>query len=312
VALVTNPAMETGLPIWWLSMIRPTPWIYRIHDLYPDAIVRLGISSSTFVITIMQKMENYCYRHAELVPVVTERFRERLIGLGVPDRKLIVLPDWEDTDYILPMSRQNAFRNQIGVDAKFVVLYGGNIGRSQGLQTLIQAAERLSDNERIHFLVVGEGADKQHIMNMISEKKLQNVAVLSYQSADQIPQVYAAADVGLVMLRAGVAPEWVPAKTYSIMASGRPVLAVVDRDSACWELITTLKCGICVEPGDVDALSAAVSRLAQENTLLTSMGQAGRAYVLENASRQKMSRRIPELMKSVARESSSTQTPHAS
>lgn len=300
-ALITNPAMEVAGPAWLLSRLRLAPWLFRVHDLYPDIAARLGVVTRPLVIRALGRMENACYRQSSGVIVVTDRFRQALIERGVQPSKVTVLPDWEDTDRIRPLPRDNNLRRRLGLVGRFVVLYGGNIGRSQGLETLLAAASRLSGNQSIHFLIVGEGACRAALQKSVESRKLANITILPYQPIELIPYVYAAADAGIVMLKPRVSPEWIPAKTYSIMASGRPVVAAVDRNGACWELVSRLGCGICVDAGDASSLAAALADLSGDHPWQQRLGDAGRAYAVEYASRSVAAVTIHNLLRAIAR-----------
>ena len=278
VAVLPNPAF-LGALIAFVAVLKGARLHYRIHDLYPDVAVRLGlIRDDGLISAILTMLETLACRLATNVSVVTGAFERRMLKAGVDKDKLMVVPDWVDTDCICPGPRRNPFSDQHSLTGKTVIMYGGNVGLSQGLEILLEAASILRKRKGLVFLIVGEGASKGRLMALKTKRKLDNVLFLPCQSAETLREVYAACDVGFVSLRKNIAPEWCPAKVYTIMASGRPVLASVDLDhSQTSEVVRRWQCGMCVPPEDASALAKAILRLAHSSAGRVQLGANGRA-----------------------------------
>ena len=292
IALVTNPALETWLPFVVNVILRNKPAIFSVHDLYPHVGVSLGIFHHKFVIDTVAWLEKFCLRHSKVVRILTESFRPGMWELGVPDDKIVLLYDWVDTDLIQPLSRRNGFAREHGLEDKFVVMYAGNIGLSQGLENLLGAAQKLSDHEDIHFALVGEGAAKANLMKEVEEKGLKNVTFIPFQPRERLPEVLSTANLSMVMLRCGVGVTALPSKTYSILASGRPMLASVDRDCETADLVIQSGAGVCVEPEDVDAIVEKILYLKDNPELCRQMGENGRIWAEKNHSPKSAARDI--------------------
>jgi colanic acid biosynthesis glycosyl transferase WcaI len=301
VAVLPNPAY-LGALIAFVAVFEGARLHYRIHDLYPDVAVRLGLIRDGGVISaILRMLETLACRYATNVSVVTDAFERRMLEAGVGKDKLTVVPDWVDTDCICPGPRRNSFSDRYALTGKTVIMYGGNVGLSQGLETLLRAAGILKARDGLLFLIIGEGASKARLMALKEQLNLDNVLFLPCQSAETLSEVYAACDMGFVSLRKQVAPEWCPAKVYTIMASGRPVLASVDLNkSQTSEVVQRWQCGICVPPEDASALAKAILHLAQSSAARAQLGSNGRAAAQAQYSRKVCTERLYRIIVAAA------------
>lgn len=302
VLIVTNPALESVIPFAVLGRLRGKPIVFSVHDIYPDIGIRLGVFRHPLVIRIVGGMERFCLSHARRVRVIADGFKRRLEEIGLPRAKLAVIWDWLDTDFVRPEPRDNAFARDWDLCGWFVVMYAGNIGLSQGLEYVLETARLLESERRIKFVFVGDGAGKPGLQAAAESSGLANLQFLPPQPRDRLPQVLGSADVSLVVLRRGFGAESVPSKCYSILASGRPVIAAVDRGSDTWSVIERAKGGLCVEPESPRALADAILALYRDDARRRQLGLNGRAYVVAHHSRMVAARAFDELLHGVARQ----------
>jgi colanic acid biosynthesis glycosyl transferase WcaI len=293
---VANPALWTWLPFASLAVLRRRPAIFSVHDVYPDVGVTLGIFRHKPVIAAVAAIERYCLSHAAQVRILSESFRPGLRRLGVPDSKMVLVYDWVDTDLIRPLPRDNAFAREHGLADGFVALYAGNLGLSQGLEQVLTAAESLALRRDIRFVFVGDGAARQGLVEEASKRQLSNVQFLPYQPRSRLPEVLASADVSLVVLRRGVGLESLPSKCFSILASGRPILASVDEQSETWNLVRRADAGVCVPPERPVDLAQAILSLQQDGDLRRRLGRNGRAWAEQHHSPRSAAARFEELL----------------
>jgi colanic acid biosynthesis glycosyl transferase WcaI len=279
VILVPSPPLSNGVIGDFLSRLRGTPFIYNVQDVWPDVAVRAGVLKNGWVIKRLKKMEGYVYRRAARISVISEGFRRNLLAKGVPDGKISVIPNFVDTEFVTPLPKQNYFSGKHALEDKFVVLFAGNMGFSQGLEVVLNTAKLLEGNEEIRFLMVGNGAARDAAVNYCESAKLRNVEFLPFQAHKDVPAVYGAADVCLIPLRRGFTIESVPCKLFTIMAAGKPAIAAVDRHSDTWELIQHARCGICVEPENPRALADAINRYYFDASARSESGRNARHYV---------------------------------
>jgi colanic acid biosynthesis glycosyl transferase WcaI len=283
--IITNPAIETGLPFMLLSWLRRKPVIFCVWDLYPEVGIQLGIFRHKFIIGIVCALENWCLRHSAVVHALAENFVDHLRYRVNPATRILVLLPWIDTDFIKPLVRQNDFAIEYGLCERFVVMYAGNLGLSQGLEYILSAARKLADQKNVQFVFVGDGPNLDNLVAQVQEFRLENVRFIPFQSRERLPEVLATADVSLVSLQTEIGDVSIPSKTFPILASGRPLLAFAGESSSIWKLVKESKAGWCVPFGEVSALAESILSLERNPALCQQMGANARSYVIRHHSR---------------------------
>lgn len=291
-----NPALEVWLPFTFLSVVRRKPAIFSVHDVYPDVGVTLGVFRHKVVISAVTRLEKFCLKRSAFVRILSQSFAAPLSSLGVSQEKVALVYDWVETDLIKPLPKNNNFAREHQLDNKFVALYAGNIGLSQGLEHVLAAADLLKDYEEINFVFVGDGAGREQLMAQAIERNLGNVQFLPFQPRDRLPEVLATADVSLVTLKKGIGTASLPSKSFSILASGRPILASVDEGSDTWSLVQRAQAGICVPPEDPGAIARAIIELKNDNRLRENFAENGREYALQYHSPQAAAEKFEQLL----------------
>jgi colanic acid biosynthesis glycosyl transferase WcaI len=279
VALVANPALWVWLPFAWLVKRRRKPAVFAVFDVFPDVGVALDVFKNIGVISAVSRLEQYCLSHSAIVTILSDSFRPGLRALGTPDAKMALTYGWVDTDLIRPMPHSNPFAQEQQLADSFVVLYAGNLGLSQGLENVLAASEQLNSEKDIRFVFVGDGAGREALVCEAAQRQLTNVRFLPFQSRQRLPEVLATASVSLIQLRRGIGTDSLPSKIWSILASGRPILAAVDEGSEAWKLVTRAEAGLCVPPDDPVELARAVLILKSDPDLRERLGQNGRRWV---------------------------------
>ncbi len=287
IVLADAPCFWTGFPLLLTAMIARIPFIYIIHDIYPDVLARLSIIRNKRILQAMGEIERFYYHRSAHISVLTDGFKMNLVQKGVAPEKISVIPVCVDTGFIRPLPRDNELRRRWGLSGKFVVLYAGNLGLSQSLETVLTSAGLLAKQEEIVFVLVGEGAAKAGLQRRAEEAGLKNVLFFPFLSREHVPLVYSLADVGLISLRRDIVMESIPSKTYSIMASGRPIVATVHPQTDVASLLDAVRCGLCVAPEEPAALAEAILSLFRDPRGCESMGMRGRDHVTANYSRKK-------------------------
>ena len=286
ILLANAPSLWSGMPLIVKTIVRRIPFIYMVFDIFPDVLVTSGVFKHQTLINFMDKIERYFYARSSFTSVLSHGFKENLMQKRVPADKISVIPPGVDTDFIRPLARDNELRERWNLNGKFIVLYAGNMGFSQGLDNVLEAAELLQDHSDIAFVFVGDGATKQALQSIAEEKSLNNVSFFPFQPREDVPLVYALADVSLVCLKSNIVVESVPSKTYSIMASARPVLATVAQNTEVGHLLNQAQCGACIEPGNANVLAEKIISLYKNKSIRTDMGMRGRQFVVEHFGRK--------------------------
>jgi colanic acid biosynthesis glycosyl transferase WcaI len=296
VVIAASSALSVWLPFWSTAVLRHKPSIYSVHDVYPDVGVTLGVFNSKPVIMAVGTLERFCLNNAKVVRILSDSFRPGLRKLGVPDSKMVLVYDWVDTQLIHPLPKVNPFAQENSLSERFVVLYAGNIGLSQGLENILSAADLLADQEEIQFVFVGDGGGREILQSQSEQRQLRNVKFIPFQPREKLPEVLASADVSLVILRQGIGLASLPSKTYSIMASGRPILASVDEASETWNLVRKAEAGVCVPPENPSKLAEAICSLKQDIVLRKRLGINGRKWAEQHHSPQYAAEQFEKLL----------------
>lgn len=280
-----SPPLPLGVSAWLLSRLWRVPWVLELEDLYPDAAVAAGVLRSRRVIALFSAMERFLYRHATHVSVISERFRRNLDRKGVPAEKMTLIPVWADPDIVLPLPKENGFRQRLGLSGKLVVMYAGNLGLTSCLEDVIAAAKLLKEEADICFVIIGEGVKKSDLAAMAQDAALMNVMFLPYQPREVFPEMLAAADVGLVTLNCSSASFSLPSKIFNVMASARPILAVAPLDSEIAHLVEDAHCGMVIPPEQPARLADVLLGLRGQADVLAEMGRNGRSQLESRFSR---------------------------
>lgn len=283
VILLTAPPLPVSVPAALLGWFRSCPVVLNLQDILPEAAVHTGILKNQKVIKVFEALEKFAYRTADRISVITDGFVENLLGKGVPAEKLVCIPNWVDVNFIRPFPKENnAFRAIHQLDGKFVVLYSGNIALTQGLETVVKAATHLRHIPEIVFVIVGEQKALQGLREHCHELGADNVLLLPFQPREKLPEMLAAADVGLIVQKRNVISFNMPSKTQILLASGRPIVASVPHTGTAAKAVQQSGGGVVVEPEAPEALATAVLNLYENPTKATVLGQKGRAYAVEN------------------------------
>lgn len=302
VIFVMSPPLTIGVTAYLLGLIKRIPYCYNLQDIWPEAAVKLGMLRGRRLIGFFEALERFIYRHSRRVFAISAEFKQNLIGKGVAAEKIEVIPNFVDAEFIRPLPKTNDFSVAHELTDKYVVLYAGNIGLSQGLEAILAAAEALRARGEIVFLIVGQGSCRDELMIDAKRRGLTNVRFLPLQPEADVPRVYAACDVALIPLRRGITEHSVPCKTYSIMAAGKPFIAGVDAGSNVAELAQAVGCGVCVPPEDGRALAAAVLRMQAEPDAARVMGRKGRAHVERHFARATVTNRYRTVLETLVTE----------
>jgi len=274
--IAMSPPLTLGLTGWIAARFRRTSLIFNIQDVFPDAAVQTGAITNKKIIACASWLERVSYKRSDRVVVLSEDLRRNLVAkLPVKHQdKVVVIPNFVDATRIAPRGRDTGYRKDLGIGDEIVVMYAGNVGFSQSLELLIEAAKQMPD---VVFVINGEGSARASLQE--SAKTLTNVKFVDYQPADRVSEVLASADIHVVPLRAGLGSVSVPSKTYSILAAGRPIVAAIDVDTEVPRIVTASESGIVVPPDDATSFISALSELRDDREKIERMGRNGRQWV---------------------------------
>jgi glycosyltransferase involved in cell wall biosynthesis len=251
------------------------PMIFYLQDLFPEVGLALGKFRPGPLTSFLRWLTNIGLRHADRVVVLGEDMKRLVLERGVAADRVVVIPNWADTQALRPTAGPNPLRAEWQVGERFVVMYSGNLGLSQGLDGVLDAAEALCDDP-VTFLFVGEGGAKPRLIDRVAERKLSHVHFLPYQPKSRLGDSLAAADLHLIPMRRGLAGCMVPSKLYGILAVGRPYIAAVDADSEVAAVTAMHETGLRIEPESPAELVRTIRWCLAHRAELKGMGERGR------------------------------------
>ena len=296
--LALSPPLTLGVAGWAAARTRGAPFVFNVQDVFPDVAVELGVVRNERLIAAAAALERWCYARADAVTVLSEDLRDNVAAKTGSPEKVRVIPNFVDTQAIVPAERENSYRAEFGLTGKTVVMYAGNVGMSQSLDLVVDAAGALAHEEDLVFVVNGSGAARPELER--AARGLNNILFVDPQPPERLAEVLAAGDVHLVPLKKGLARSSVPSKTYSILAAGRPLIASVDTGSEVARVVEHSGAGIAVPPDDAESFTKAVRRLVEDPAEARSMGTAGRRWIETWASPARIAQAYEELFESLA------------
>ncbi|MCK9903286.1 glycosyltransferase WbuB [Parafrankia colletiae] len=282
---------------WLLARTKRARLVVEVRDLWPAIFVDLGVLRNKFVIAMLERFELAAYRAADAVVTVTEGFRADIVRRGIRRNKVIVIHNGVDVASFQPRDARPEARRRLGAaDGQTLVLYLGTHGISQGLESVIDAAAELR-NENMSIALVGEGAVKERLRERVARLGLSNVSMLGNVGRHEVPDLLAAADICLVPLRdVPLFSTFVPSKMFELLAAGKAVIGAVRGEAA--QILTDAGATV-VAPEDPVELAAAIRKLAADPAARAEAGRIGREHVAANYDRPVLADRYLTLLRSL-------------
>lgn len=285
-----------------IKILSRKPFVYNLQDIFPDSLVGTGLAKKGGLLwKIGRVIEDFTYRHADKIIVISEDFKRNIMAKGVPEDKIVVVYNWVDQNAVVDVPRpENKLFAKYGIDpSNFYIEYSGNIGLTQNMDMLLEVMKELKESHPdIGLVLVGEGAYRKQVEEIVRRDNLTNVTMLPFQPYEDISHVFSLGDVGLVISKPGVGANSVPSKTWSIMSASRPVLANFD-ENEMKSILERNACGIFTKAGDKKAFKAAILRLYQDRELCTEYGRNGRQFVMDNLTKEVGTQKYVDVIRGV-------------
>jgi glycosyltransferase involved in cell wall biosynthesis len=276
VVSLTDPPI-VGLLALWTARRTGAKFVFLCEDIFPEVAVLLEDFHNDTVNRALDRVNRYLLAHADAVVALGERMQRRLVEeKGADPRRITIVHNWADCEAIVPAAKDNAFARRHGLVGTFVVMHSGNIGLSQNLDVVLDAAGRLRDRPDVVFAFVGDGSRRQALETAAASRGLGNVRFFPYQPKARLDDSFATADVFIVSLKPGIEGYIVPSKVYGILAAGRPFIAAVDPSCEVAAIAREHRCGVLATPGDADELAARVVALSENRAETAAMGRRAR------------------------------------
>lgn len=278
--LVESPPLFLGLTAYAYSRMRRIPYILSVSDLWPDSAVALGLVTNPTLIGMTRRLEQFLYRHAYRVSAVTEGILDTIRQTAaLPPERMLFAPNGVDVAQFDQAEPDPGLADRLALEGRRVFLYPGTLGYAQGLNIVLDAADRLRHRPDIAFLLVGDGPVRAELMEEARRRHLDQVRFEDLQPQSRMPAYYALARAVVVPLRnhrlfRGARPS----KAFPAWAAARPVIFCGEGEMA--RVVQASGAGTTVPPEDGAALAAAVERYADmADDAWERQGRSGRAFV---------------------------------
>ena len=295
VIITESPPLFLGWSGYVLSKLKGAKFVFNVSDLWPESAIKLGVLNNKLFIKMSTWLEEFCYRRADAVTGQTKGIVDNIVNRGFDKSKVHLITNGVNTEFFKKENRDENFRKEIGIENKFSIVYAGIHGLAQGLEVVIEAAEILKDYKDIQFIFIGDGPEKGKLINMSKEKNLENVKFLPVQPKSNMPRIIASMDATVIPLKKlDLFKGALPSKMFEALASQLPIILAVEGEAA--KLINDAQAGIVVEPENPEAIAEAALKLYNDIELRKELGRNGRKYVMENFSRESITKKLEKIL----------------
>jgi glycosyltransferase involved in cell wall biosynthesis len=277
VVVATSPQFFAAVGGWALAATRRLPFVFELGDLWPRSIVAVAAMRPSPAIRAIEQLELFLYRRSAAVVALTDTFKTDLVRRGIAPGKIAVIRNGVDLPRYAPRPRDEALAAEWGLSGRFVLGYVGTHGMAHDLGNVLAAAELLRSDQRIAFLFVGAGAEREMLIRRATERRLTNVVFQPMQPKERMPAIWSLCDVALVHLKDSPAfAEVIPSKMFEAMGMGLPLL-LVSPDGEASRILAADGAGLWVPAGEPESLAAAATRLAGDEALRRGLAAASLA-----------------------------------
>jgi colanic acid biosynthesis glycosyl transferase WcaI len=294
VILATAPPLLAALEVLLAGWLAGARSFLHVQDFEVDAAFQLGLLKHPFVYRLALSVERLLLRSFPVVTTISRRMRERLIEKGVAENRSFLVPNWAGVHDFDPARGQGPWLERLKKDSKTILaVYAGNLGRKQGLETIVETARLLQDKPHIRFIVCGDGAGRKDME--AGAAGLKNMVFLPVQPLEDFIHLMIAADIHLLPQKAEAADLVMPSKLGNILASGKPLVAGAEPNTQIFDAVQG--CGIAVPPDNAEEFAKAVEILAGDARLRSEMGEKARRRSIEEWSQDGILTRLEMLLR---------------
>ncbi len=291
----TTPPIFQAVSAWFVAWMRRKPFLLEVRDLWPEFGVSMGVLKNPVLIALGRWLERFLYARATHILVNSPAYKEYMIGKGVPEKKVTFIAYGTDVDMFNPYVDGSSVRAELGMQDNFVVLYAGALGQANDIDTVLRAAQRLNGEDKIRFVLFGDGKERARLQSDAERMKSSNVVFAGVRAKKEMPLVVASADVCLAILQdIPMFRTTYPNKVFDYMAAGRATVLVIDGVSR--QLIETSGGGAFVQPGNDEQLAKTILELSKDPGRVKQMGQNAREYLVKHLDRRDRLKETLELL----------------
>ena len=296
--VVYSPPLPLALLGGMIQRRYGAKFLLNMQDIFPQNAIDLHILTLPPLIWFFEQIEKRVYREADVITFHSEGGARFLMDKKqVPPSKIVTVPNWVDIEAHKSVLLSHEWREKWGLEKKFIFLFAGVFGPAQGLELLVNVAYELRDNPHVAFLLVGGGNEKEKLEQIVSMRGITNVIIKPFVPQRDYASLVAECDVGVVCLSAQNKTPFVPGKLSGYMASGKPVIALLNKESDGFEVIHTAQCGYAIEAKDASDAAPLFKKMYAERDTLSTLGENGLRYARTHFSREVCVKTIETLLR---------------
>lgn len=299
VFVVSTPPIQGMLAALLKKKLR-CKFVYNLQDIFPDTLVGAGLAKKNGMLwKIGRIIENYTYKNADKIIVISEDFKKNILAKGVPDDKIEIIYNWVDEKAIHPIIKEEnpLFEEFCLSRDAFTVVYAGNLGNAQNINIILDAAPLLP---QVQFAIFGTGGLESDIRNTIKKENITNVYLNPIQPYERVSYVYSLGDACIVSCKDGLGGSALPSKTWTIMSCGRPVIASFD-EGELKDTILNNDCGVFSHAGNINEFVEAIKYMMNNPSKCANMGINARQFILDNLTKDAGTKKYIDVIKSVTK-----------
>ncbi|MCX2697386.1 glycosyltransferase family 4 protein [Ochrobactrum chromiisoli] len=272
--VATSPQFFTAVAGWLTGLLKRRPWVFELRDLWPESIRVVGAMKKSSLLDMLERLELFLYHRADAVISVTNSFRDNLIARAVPAEKIHVVTNGADLSRYKPMAKDENLIKRYELQDCFILGYIGTMGMAHGLDTVLDTAKNISKLglTDIRILMLGDGAQKKHLMKRVETERIHNVLFLESVPKSEVTRYWSLLDVSLIHLKNDdLFKSVIPSKLFESMAMGVPVLFGVKGEAA--DIVRHHEVGLLIEPESAGEMTQAVIELHTNSDLRENLAQ---------------------------------------
>jgi glycosyltransferase involved in cell wall biosynthesis len=281
---VESPPLFIGFTTLFAKWVKGAKVIFNVSDLWPESAVSLGLVTNKHLIALTEGLERTMYKTSWRISTQTEGIIESLKNRGIPQEKIVFLPNGVDPDLFAPQAPDEELAKKLDLKGKYVILYAGTMGYAHGLEVALQAAQILEKTDPdIAFLMVGDGSEKPRLEEMAREMNLTSIRWVEFQPITEMSRYYSLSSLNLSTLRRYKLSEGVrPSKVFPGLASAKPLVYVGEGEGA--KIVEESGGGVVIPPEEPEILAKTILELKKDQERCAEMGRKGREFVIKHYS----------------------------
>lgn len=295
----TSPQFFCGLAGLIAKTVKRRPWVLEVRDLWPESIVTVGAMRKGRATRMLEWLERMAYRKADHIVAVTDSFVPHIAQRAQSADKISVIKNGVDLSLFKRAAAVEGLKAKLGLEGRFLAAYVGTHGMAHGLDTILDAAHLLRHEHGLGFLLVGDGAVRERLVERAAQMELPNLRIAGQLPKGEMPAVWSATDVSLIVLRkSDTFTKVLPSKMFEAMAMGCPIILGVEGEAKV--LLKEAGAGVAITPESAEELAALVLKLSRDPELCARLGSNGQNFVRANFDRTTLAKLYINVLARVA------------